>query len=212
MINFALIQTDLLSQNDSLVNQENLVIGGLYIFKLISGEELSGELQSYDSLSIRLLYKKNSINLKREHIKSIEIYKDDYTKESSFKNINSDYSYWSITAIGGGIIPAGNFDDNYGFSGSIGTDLTYHINQQWALYGNITYNFLSYNEPDYYYYYPQDNSQSCFEMTIGPRYYFSQEKTRIHSELGIGYYSLTEKYNNDANKNLGINFGLGTDI
>jgi len=71
-LNFVFIQTDLLPQNDSLINQENLVIGGLYKVTFLNGQEALGNILDYDSVSIKLIYKENIVKVKKVQIKSIE--------------------------------------------------------------------------------------------------------------------------------------------
>ena len=72
IISFAFIQTDLLSQNDSLVNKDSLIIGGVYKVTLISNEEVLGEMQGSDSASIILLSHEDIVNVDKAKIKSIE--------------------------------------------------------------------------------------------------------------------------------------------
>lgn len=215
IISFVFIQTDLLSQDKSPVNQDTLLIGGIYKFKLINGEELSGELQDYDSLSIRLLHNENIINLKREQIKSIEIPQKDFTRNSSLNNSLNWHPYFSVSVIGGGIIPVGDFAETYSFSGSIGANINYHFLPLWAVYINITNNFLSYKSTDEYYYsyynYP-DKSSSYFELTVGPRYYFTQEKVKGFCEAGMGLYNFDARYSSHSKASFGFNFGAGANI
>ena len=214
-INFVFIQTDLLSQNDSLVNKDTLTIGGFYKITLISGEVILGEIQGYDSISISVISDENVINIKQEIIKSIEIPKIDYHTESSFGNLQNWDSYWSIGVIGGGISPVGDsFGKKHGFSGSMGSDFVYHIKSYWAIYGNITYNFFSHKEPDYYYYgySAPDNSGSCLEITIGTRSYLSQKRTRVFIDAGLGLYSYNESFSSESDDSFGLNLGFGTDI
>jgi len=71
-INFAFIQTDLLSQNDSLVKKDSLIIGGVYKVTLISNEEVLGKIQGSDSASIKLKSHEEIVNINKDKIKSIE--------------------------------------------------------------------------------------------------------------------------------------------
>ena len=73
-INLLFLQTDLLSQNDSLEKKDSLFIGGLYKLKFMNGEESFNEIQSYDSTSIKIMFKDSLIRIKRSNIKSIEEY------------------------------------------------------------------------------------------------------------------------------------------
>lgn len=215
IISFIFIQTDLLSQNDSLVNKDTLTIGGFYKITLISGEVISGEIQSYNPILISVISDENVINIKQEQIKSIEIPKIDYHTESSFGDLQNWDSYWSIGVTGGGMIPIGEFGDRYDFSGSISADIIYHFNPHWAVYADVVYNSLSYKEQDYSYswnYYPSSynsESSSLLELTIGPRYYIVWKKVRVHGDAGLGFYSLNTSPDYYANTSFGINFGLG---
>ena len=216
-INFVFTQTDLLSQNDSLVKKDTLIIGGFYKVTLINEQEFLGELQGHDSVSIRIILNGNVLNIKRENIRSIEIPKSVYSTESSFGDLQYWDSYWSIGVTGGGISPIGDsFNKKHGFSGSIGSDFVYHIKPYWAIYGNITYNFFSNEEPDYYYYYSYsspDNSASCLEISIGTRSYLSQKRTKVFIDAGCGIYNYNiENFSSESYSSLGINLGFGTDI
>jgi len=74
MINLVFIQADLLSQNNNLITNDSLIIGGLFKVTLITGEETISEIQSYDSISIKVISNGNVIGIKRSKIKSIEEY------------------------------------------------------------------------------------------------------------------------------------------
>ena len=214
-INSVFIQIDLLSQNDSFKNQDSLLIGGIYKVTLISGEVILGEIQSYDSVTISILLKGNVLNIKKDHIRSIKIPKSDYSTKSSLKIPQRRYPYWAIGVVGGGISPVGDsFGKKYGFSWSIGSDFSYHFKSYWAIYGNITYNFFSNEEPDYYYYgySSPDNSASCLEITFGTRSYITKERTRVFIEAGMGLYSFNESISSESDDSFGINLGFGADI
>lgn len=71
-ISIAFIQTDILSQSDSLVKNNSLIIGGAYKITLISGEEVSGKMQDSDSVSIKLLLHEKISTVNKVQIKSIE--------------------------------------------------------------------------------------------------------------------------------------------
>ena len=73
-MNFVFIQNNLLSQNDSLVNNDSFNIGGLYKVTLITGEETLSEIKSYDTVSIKVISNGNVIGIKSSKIKSIEEY------------------------------------------------------------------------------------------------------------------------------------------
>ena len=209
-INFVFIQTDLLSQNDSLGKKDSLIIGGIYKVTLISGEVILGKIQSYNSISISVISDENVINIKQELIKSIEIPKIDYHTESSFGDLQNWDSYWSIGVTGGGMIPIEDFADTYDFSGSIGADITFHFDSLWALYLNVTNNFLS-QKNTHHNYYPE-KSPSYFELTIGPRYYFTQEKVNGFCEFGMGLYNFDASSSYRSEARYGINFGVGAEI
>ena len=65
---------DAFPQNDSLVKNDSLIIGGLFKITLITGEETFGEIKSCDSISIKLTFNGITIGIKRNKIKSIEEY------------------------------------------------------------------------------------------------------------------------------------------
>ncbi len=217
-ISFVCVQIDLLSQNEILLNKNNLINGGVYRVTLSNGKELKGELQSYDSISISVISNEGVFNIKQEQIKSIEIPKVDYHSESPLKELQNWVPYWAIELSGGGMIPIGEFGDKYNFSGNVGADIIYHINPLWAVYADVTYNFLSYKDQDDLYnwnYYTNgynSKSSSLLELSIGPRYYIVRKKVSVHGEAGWGYYSLNTSPNYYANTSFGINFGLGASI
>ena len=208
IISLAFIQTDILSHNDSLVKKDTLTIGGFYKITLISGEVILGEIQSYNSISISVISDENDINIKQEQIKSIEIPKMDYLTKPSLSDFQEWDSYWSICVTGGGMIPIEDFADTYDFSGSIGADISFHFDPLWALYLNAANNFLSQKNTHYYYYnyYPR-KSPSYFELTIGPRYYFTQEKVKGFCEFGMGLYNFDASLSYRSEARYGINFG-----
>lgn len=71
-LNFVFIQTVLLSQNDSLVENDSFIIGGVYKLTLISGEEVLGKMQGLNSVSIKLKSHEEIVNINKDQIKSIE--------------------------------------------------------------------------------------------------------------------------------------------
>lgn len=73
-ISFVFIQTDILSQSDSLLKNDSLIIGGLFKITLTTGEETVSEIKSYDSISIKVTSNGSIIGIKRNKIKTIEEY------------------------------------------------------------------------------------------------------------------------------------------
>ena len=101
-INFVFIQTDLLSQNDSLVNEDSLIIGGVYKVTLLSDEEVLGKMQGSDSVSIKLKSHENILNVNKVQIKFIENLKyllqfDTDTEVTVTTNSNSLYKGYLLS-------------------------------------------------------------------------------------------------------------------
>ena len=96
MINFTYTQTDLLSQNDSLLIKDSLVIGSVYKVKLINNEIAVGKLQAYDSIYIKLMIDENVIRIKRNKIKSMKLSKYDYSTNSRFGNSQNNAPYLDL--------------------------------------------------------------------------------------------------------------------
>ena len=94
-INLLFLQTDLLSQNDSLEKKDSLFIGGLYKLTFMNGKESFNEIQNYDSTSIKIMSKDSLIRIKRSNIKSIEEYT--YTLHVGMREKDKESSLPDVT-------------------------------------------------------------------------------------------------------------------
>ncbi|MBC8484677.1 MAG: hypothetical protein H8D45_01385 [Bacteroidetes bacterium] len=121
---------------------------------------------------------------------------------SSFGNSQNKYPYWSLDVTGGVIYPIGEgmitdenfhpyipgavdyFGNVYSISGGFGVDMLLHFDPSWAVFCNGTYNILTTKAP-----YKSTANNSFFELTIGPRYYFSQKNPKVFGEVGSGLYN-----------------------
>jgi hypothetical protein len=129
--------------------------------------------------------------------------------------------FWTISPMGGFMLPLGTFADNYKASGRVGLDIAYTVNKETAIYANFGYNFLSNKDPN-------GPSSSYISYTVGPRYHFRNPKlsSSFFLEAGVGGYT----FNSDAytitdpsgappsqiaassDTKLGVNAGLGADV
>ena len=166
---------------------------------------------------------------------------------SSFGNSQDKYPYFSVDVSGGGIMPIGEgmitnenfhegapntidyFGDVYTISGGFCVDLLIHLNPNWAVFCNGSYNILRTKSP-----YESNASNNYFVLNGGPRYYFLHEKTRVYGEVGAGLYNYymgpysgeytinrssasdtTIRINHlitTASRDLGINIGAGIEL
>ncbi len=129
------------------------------------------------------------------------------------------YGYWELSPMGGVIFPVGKFSENFDISGRTGLDLGYRINREVALYGNVSYNFLSSKTQE-------GPTASYLSYTVGPRYYFTNPKLKstIFLESGVGGYTFTQdeysttvegvttNFPEEGETRFGINAGVGGDI
>lgn len=129
--------------------------------------------------------------------------------------------FWTISPMGGFMLPLGEFADQYKASGRIGLDIGYTVNKETALYANFGYNFLSTKDPN-------GPSTSYISYTVGPRYHFRNPKlsSSFFLEAGVGGYTFnsdaytitdpsgTSTSNIDASSDtkLGVNAGIGADV
>ena len=131
---------------------------------------------------------------------------------TGFGNSQSKYPYWSVDVTGGGTLPVGTFGDGYDISGNVGADVVYHIDPFWAVYANGTYNFLKVKDDTT----SSSPTTSYVEATVGPRYYFSQQKVKAYGEAGVGLYmfNMSSTTNNlsSSNSDLGMNIGAGVEV
>lgn len=137
-------------------------------------------------------------------------------EEISKKN---SYGYWEITPSGSVIFPIGNFSNFFEISGGAGADISYRINREVALYGNISYNSLSSKLTD-------GPRASYIAYTVGPRYYFTNPKLKstLFLEAGIGGYTFTQDaysqtvegtttdFPEEGDTRVGFNAGVGGDV
>lgn len=215
MINLTFTQTDLLSQNDSLLIKDSLalkdslVIGSVYKVKLINDEIAVGKLQAYDSTYLWLMVDESVIRIKRDKIKSMKLSKYDYSTKSRLRNTQDNSPYLSISLTGGGTFPFGNFSHGHDNGWSIGGDMSIHLNPQWAIYLNGTYNSFGYQDTI-----NSNSTASNTELTTGVRSYFSQDEIKMFGEAGLGLYvySTNGSISSKSNSYFGMNFGFGADV
>ena len=95
----------------------------------------------------------------------------------------------------------------------------YRINREVAIYGNVSYNFLSSKAQE-------GPTASYISYTVGPRYYFTNPKLKstIFLESGVGGYTFTQdefsttvegvttNFPEEGETRFGINAGIGGDI
>lgn len=129
------------------------------------------------------------------------------------------YGYWELSPMGGVIFPVGKFSENFDVSGRTGLDLGYRVNREVAIYGNVSYNFLSSKAQE-------GPTASYMSYTIGPRYYFTNPKLKstLFLEAGVGGYTFTQdeysttlegvttNFPEEGETRFGINAGVGGDI
>ncbi len=129
------------------------------------------------------------------------------------------YGYWELTPSGGLIFPVGSFSENFEISANTGADITYRVNREVGIYGNITYNMLSSKTTD-------GPSASYLSYTVGPRYYFTNPKLKstLFMEAGVGGYTFTQNayqqtiegiltnFPEQGDTRVGFNAGVGGDI
>ena len=136
------------------------------------------------------------------------------------ENVTADkYGYWELTPSGGLIFPIGSFSNNFEISANTGADITYRVNREVGLYGNITYNMLSSKTTD-------GPSASYLAYTVGPRYYFTNPKLKstLFLEAGVGGYTFTQNayqqtvegittnFPEQGDTRVGFNAGVGGDV
>ena len=209
MINFVFLQTDLLSQNDSLILKDSLIIGSIYKVRLINDEFAVGKLHSYDSVNIKLMIDENVIKIKREKIKSMKFSKYDYSTKSGIGNSQLKFPFISIGLIGGGTFPFGNFSHGHDNGWCIGSDMSVHLSHVWAVYFSGTYNSFGYSDTIY-----SNNSSSNTEISTGIRLFLSKENVKMFGEasIGLNVYSTNGSISSKSNSYFGMDFGFGTDI
>lgn len=143
---------------------------------------------------------------------------NDFSKEDI--NVKTkEYGFWSITPSGGLIFPVGDFSNNFEISANAGADISYRVNREVAIYGNITYNLLSSKITD-------GPSASYLAYTVGPRYFFTNPKLKsvLFLEAGVGGYTFTQdaysqtvqgvttQFPDQGDTRVGVNAGVGGDI
>ena len=142
---------------------------------------------------------------------------NNFSKEEVSKK--SSYGYWEITPSGGLIFPVGDFSNNFEISANTGADITYRVNREVGIYGNITYNMLSSKTTD-------GPSASYLSYTVGPRYYFTNPKLKstLFLEAGVGGYTFTQNayqqtvegittnFPEQGDTRVGFNAGVGGDV
>ena len=142
---------------------------------------------------------------------------NNFSKEEVSKK--SSYGYWEITPSGGLIFPVGDFSNNFEISANTGADITYRVNREVGIYGNITYNMLSSKTTD-------GPSASYLSYTVGPRYYFTNPKLKstLFMEAGVGGYTFTQNayqqtiegittnFPEQGDTRVGFNAGVGGDV
>ena len=142
---------------------------------------------------------------------------NNFSKEEISKK--SSYGYWELTPSGGLIFPVGDFSNNFEISANTGADITYRVNREVGIYGNITYNMLSSKTTD-------GPSASYLSYTVGPRYYFTNPKLKstLFMEAGVGGYTFTQdayqqtvegittNFPEQGDTRVGFNAGVGGDV
>jgi hypothetical protein len=151
---------------------------------------------------------------------SQEINTTDFSKENTSEvSKRKTHGYWQLTPSGGVILPVGIFSENFDISGRAGLDLGYRVNKEVAIYGNVTYNFLSSKIQE-------GPSASYISYTIGPRYYFTNPKLKstLFLEAGVGGYTFTQdeysttvqgittNFPEEGETRFGLNAGVGGDV
>lgn len=136
------------------------------------------------------------------------------------ENVTADkYGYWELTPSGGLIFPIGSFSNNFEISANTGADITYRVNREVGIYGNITYNMLSSKISE-------GPSASYLSYTAGPRYYFTNPdlKSTLFLEAGVGGYTFTQdaysetvqgvttNFPEQGDTRVGFNAGVGGDV
>lgn len=159
-----------------------------------------------------MLFMSNAYSQSLNDLPSNNFSKEDITKKN-------DYGYVELTPSGGLIFPVGSFSENFEISANTGADITYRINREVGIYGNITYNMLSSKTTE-------GPSASYLSYTVGPRYYFTNPKLKstLFLEGGIGGYTFTQdaysetiegiltQFPEKGDTRLGVNAGIGGDV
>jgi hypothetical protein len=124
--------------------------------------------------------------------------------------------FWQITAQGGFMVPVGKYmTDTYYNSGIIGADVTYKVNTEVALFGEVQYIMLS----------PKDTlgpSQGYLNLNVGPRIYFRPKcyRSSFFLEAGVGpffhfqssYTTPDGTFDSKTEVRMGANAGVGGEL
>lgn len=150
---------------------------------------------------------------------SQEINTTNFSKENSSNVSAKKYGYWELTPSAGVIFPVGVFNNDFDISGRAGLELSNRINREVAIYGHVSYNFLSSKIQE-------GPSASYISYTVGPRYYFTNPKLKstLFLEAGVGGYTFTQdeysttvqgittNFPEEGETRFGVNAGVGGDV
>lgn len=127
----------------------------------------------------------------------------------------SEFPIFTISPLAGGIFPVSEFGNTYqaGFSGAI--DAAVRMNRELGIYTNLGYYSLSTSVPN-------APHSEYFEISAGPRYYFTKSnlKSTFFLETGIGAYIFSQDaygegaayVDRQSSTNVGFNIGPGFTI
>jgi hypothetical protein len=159
-----------------------------------------------------MLFMSNAYSQQLNDLPSHNLSKNDVSKTKS-------YGYWEVTPMGGLMFPIGDFSNNFEISAKTGMDITYRVNREVGIYGNVSYNMLSAKTTE-------GPSASYLSYTAGPRYYFTNPKLKstLFVEAGIGGYTFTQdayqqtvegvttNFPEQGDTRVGFNAGVGGDV
>jgi Outer membrane protein beta-barrel domain len=123
--------------------------------------------------------------------------KSQYTNQTSKKTL---YPQWSVSPVGGAILPVGILSDNFKPGGTVGLDIGYKVNKEVGFYAKIGYYFLTSKITGA----PIGN---YLEYSFGPRYFLTKSnlKSNIFLEGGVGGYTFMQNsYINPADTVSGV--------
>ncbi|MGA2668011.1 MAG: hypothetical protein ABSF32_03735 [Ignavibacteria bacterium] len=116
--------------------------------------------------------------------------------------------FWSLSVIGGLIIPMGDFGNNFNTSIAAGFEISYHPIHHYAFFFNSQFDFLKYQDVNY------SGHAGYIEVGAGARSYLGNAPEIFFVEAGIGdyiYYYTSAVTNNYTHfkGSFGIKAGIG---
>ena len=116
--------------------------------------------------------------------------------------------FWSISMLGGLVLPFGDFSNNYNTSIDAGMDISYHPIRHWAFFFNSHYTFLLAKDVNY------TGNAGYLELGVGARVYLGKAHEIFFVEAGVGdyIYHFTSPISNTpatTKGNIGVKAGIG---